>query len=67
VIVAAVDAKSVANADLLNQSINGRADDDNSALNIANDMWNNNCYYGVHVIRRYVDEWTYSDLNERMR
>ena len=30
-------------------------------------MWYNNCYQGVHVIKRYVDEWTYSDLDQRMR
>ena len=25
------------------------------------------CYYGVHVIKRSVDEWTYTDFDARMR
>ena len=33
---------------------------------IAEHIWESGCYYGVHVIKRKVDEWTYTDFDDRM-
>ena len=68
-VVEAVDFNSVANNDLLNRDYDWKrqAENGDDAIDIANNLWNNNCFRGVHVIRRSVDEWTETNFEDRMR
>ena len=68
VVVAGVDKTSKANTGLINKDYRGYANDGGHADSIRDRIWNsNNCYYGVHVIKRAVDEWTWSDFGNRMK
>ena len=52
---------------MINKNIRNQANDGSGAREIAESLWNSECYYGVHVIKRYVDEWTSSDMADRMK
>ena len=67
VVIDGVDKTSKPNRELINRDIRGDANDGSGARQIAERLWNSNCYYGVHVIKRYVDEWTFSDMEDRMK
>jgi len=69
VVISGVDKhNSFANNALLdNPEWRHKADDGSHADKIAHDLWDHNCFYGVHVVQRFVDEWTFSDLGDKWR
>jgi len=67
VLAAAVDPTSTANFPLMQQSLQGWADNGDDAHSIVNTLMSTQCYSGVSVIARYVDEWTYTDFADRFQ
>ena len=43
------------------------SNDGTDAHTLADRIWNGNCFMGVHVIQRFVDEWTWSNYDNRLK
>ena len=67
IVISALDSASVALTNAVQSPVlftesNSKKD----AVDIVNDLMSLYCYAGVHVIERYVDEWTNGYLDTRM-
>jgi len=68
VVVAGVDPNTVANSDLLNRGdLADKSNDGRECREINEELWNNNCFYGVHVISNGYNEVTMSNFGNRYR
>lgn len=68
IVISSMPTDSVANTVVLQDSrIVHDADSKSDAVDLCNDIWNNLCVYGVHVVKRYVDYWVDSDLEDRYK
>lgn len=68
IIISAVNSEFIANNDLLNDDIITEASKDKrNAIDIANDLWKNHCFKGVHVMTKGVNQETTSSLEDRFR
>lgn len=57
---------SVANTVVLNdKTIVSDSNSKSDAVDLLNNIWDNLCVTGVHVVVRYVDLWLDNDLDER--
>jgi hypothetical protein len=66
ILISSMTTDSVANISVLTDSrIRNDADSKSDAVDLVNDIFNNLCVTGVHVVIRYVDEWIDNDFDER--
>jgi len=67
IVVSSVGNTTVANTTANNNAwINDFSNWNYDAETTANAIFNNDCVYGVHVIERYVDEWIYTFMGNRV-
>lgn len=66
IVVSSMATDSVANLTVLQDSrIVNDAESKSDCDDLVNDIWDNLCVYGVHVVVRYVDYWLDNDLEDR--
>lgn len=66
IVIAAMSLESKANTVVLNNSkIKNDSNSKSDAVKLCDDIWNNLCVTGVHVVKRYVDLELYNDFSDR--
>jgi hypothetical protein len=63
ILISSLATDAVANLTVLQDSrIVNDSNSGHDAIDLLNDIWNNLCVKGVHVVVRYVDEWMENDF-----